>query len=166
MARMLAPINSVKHYVHFTNSVIASAAARGMVVIDSQVAPATSNASDVKEGAVIKAVYVEQWIKSSATAGEDTQFMLLIEKVPINSAAIGAAGMLNVGAYVNKKNVLFFSQGVIGDLTTQALPVHRGWIKIPKSKQRFGLSDRFVVTVGTVGSAIQSCGFSTYKEYI
>ncbi len=137
-----------------------------MVVIDTTTVPATANASDVKEGAVIKAVFIEQWIKSSATAGNDTQFMLLIEKVPANQVAIGAAGMLNVGAYLNKKNVLYFTQGVIGDLTTQALPVHRGWVKIPKSKQRFGLSDRLVVTVGTVGTAIQSCGFSTFKEFI
>ncbi len=166
MARMLAPINTVKHYVHFTNSTVASGAGRAMVHVDAAVAPATGTAADVKEGAIIKAVYVEQWIKSNATAGNDTQFMLLIEKVPINAAAIGAAQLLNVGAYTNKKNVLYFTQGVIGDLTTQALPVHRGWVKIPKSKQRFGLSDRLVVTVGSVGTGIQSCGFSTYKEYI
>ncbi len=159
-------VQSIKHYVHFTNTAIASGAIRSNVIVDSQKAPASTNAQDVKEGSIVKAVYVEQWIKSSAAAGTDTQFAMVVEKVPINAASVSAAGILNLGAYVNKKNILYTTQGVIGDLTTQGVPVHRGWIKIPKGKQRMGLSDRIVCTVAAVGDALQNCGISTYKEYI
>jgi len=75
------------------------------------------------------------------------------------------AEAINPMIYPNKKNIFFASQGVIGDLTTQAIPVHRGWVKIPKGKQRFGLGDRFAMTVAATGAEIEFCGMSTYKEY-
>jgi len=38
-------------------------------------------------------------------------------------------------------------------------------MRIPKGKQRFGFSDRFVVTVHGTG-ALRVCGLATYKEMI
>lgn len=165
--KMLAPINSVKHYVHNTNAVIASGAVRANVIVDATAAPATANAQDVKEGAIIKAVFVEQWIRSNATSGNSVQFILIVEKVPSNQASVSAAQTLNLGAYQNKKNVLYVTQGVLGDIATNdAVPLYRNWILIPKGKQRMGLGDRVVVTVSPVGFSVQNCGISTYKEYI
>ncbi len=165
---MLAPINAVKHYVHRTNITVTSGAGSAHTVVDATVAPATSNAQDVKEGAVIKAVFLEYWLWGAGTTGLDTQFVFVIEKAPSNRASIGAAEMLNIGAYDNKKNILFVSQGVIGAGVdgNQAIPVHRAWVLLPKGKQRFGLSDRLVVSATTVGTSMQICGFATYKEYI
>ncbi len=137
-----------------------------MVHVDAVVAPATGNAQEVKEGAVIKAVYVEQWVKSSADATTSNQFVMIIEKVVSNAVSITAAQILNIGAYVNKKNILYVTQGVIGDGTTQSIPIHRTWILIPKGKQRFGLGDRLVVTVGSIGFGMRSCGIATFKEFI
>ncbi len=164
--RMLAPINSVKHYVHNTNTSLASNAVKSLVLVDAAVAPATGTAADVKEGAVIKAVFIEQWVRSNAATGASTQFSFLIEKVPANVASVTSAQIVNLGAYTNKKNVLYFTQGVIGDIETNSMPVFKNWILIPKGKQRFGLSDRLVATVFALGNALQTCGFSTYKEYI
>jgi len=42
----------------------------------------------------------------------------------------------------------------------------RGWYKIPKTKQRFGLGDRLVLQIASQGTdALDFCGFATYKEY-
>ncbi len=53
----------------------------------------------------------------------------------------------------------------MGDKFTNSVPLFRGWVKIPKGKQRFGLGDEFIVAFESVGEAAQLCGFSTYKEY-
>ncbi len=165
---MVAPINSVKHYVPRANVSLASGAGQANVVVNSVVAPAQTTAADVKEGAVVKAVHLEYWLWGGGTTGVDTQFVIVVEKAPSARASIGAAEMLNIGAYANKKNIFYQSQGVIGAGVdgSQAIPVIRDWLLIPKGKQRFGFGDRLVVSFTTVGSSIQICGQATFKEYI
>ncbi len=160
---MVAPINSIKHYVNLENSQVASGAVRTTNVVDA--VATTSSAEDVVEGSIVKAVYFEHWIKSFAGAGEDTKFQYVIEKVPSGQSSVTFAQMNTLDSYPNKKNVLFFSQGVIGDLTTQAIPVVRQWFLIPKGKQRMGFGDKIVSTLSATAAVIQNCGFSTYKEY-
>ncbi len=164
--RMLAPINSVKHYVQIENTTIASGAQRATAIVDAAVAPATTNTSTVKEGAIVKAVFLEHWVKSNASAGTDTKFQYCLEKAPGPEVGITFVEMNNLQAYENKKNILYYSQGVIGDLTTQAIPIVRQWFKIPKGKQRFGLGDTLISTLTTTAAEVNNCGFATYKEYI
>jgi len=166
--RMLAPINTIKHYVHRTNVVVATGARNIHVVADSVVAPATANAFDVKEGSIIKAIHFEYWVIGSGASGNNTQFIFVIEKVPVNTPSISAAEMLNLGAYINKKNILFTSHGVMGmDVDGQGgIPLIRSWLMIPKGKQRMGLSDRIVVSTAAVGVDLNVCGLVVYKEYI
>ncbi len=136
-----------------------------MDIIDSVSQNTVTNVDDVVEGAIVKAVFLEQWVKSFAAAGEDTKFQLLLEKVPAGATPVTFAQMNTLMSYPNKKNCLFYSQGIIGDLTTQSVPVVRQWFKIPKGKQRFGVGDKLVVTISATAAVIQNCGFSTYKEY-
>ncbi len=75
------------------------------------------------------------------------------------------AQSLNLGAYPNKKNILYTTQGVIGGRDTQAIPVMRQWLLIPKGKQRMGLADKVEVTIASTGTAMQRCGIFTFKEY-
>ncbi len=158
-------INSIKHYVNTENSSITAASARTIEIVDAVGQASVVDTSDVVEGSIVKAVFLEYWVRSTATAGNDAKFQFCLEKVVSGQSSITFAGMNNLMAYLNKKNVLFFSQGVIGDLTTQSIPVVRQWFKIPKGKQRFGLGDNLVVTISATGFALDSCGFSTYKEY-
>ncbi len=161
--RMLAPINSIKHYVHAENAATGSATRRSIEIVDA--VAAVSDAQDVLEGSLVKAVFLEYWVKSGATSGNDTKFQLALEKVPAGQAPLTFTQMNNMGSYPNKKNVLFFSQGVLGDLTTNSIPIVRNWFKIPKGKQRMGLADAIVVSISATGFDIDTCGFSTYKEY-
>ena len=163
--QVLAPITTIKHYVQFSNTTITTGSAVGLVIADSVQAPATATTADVKEGSIIKAVHCEMWVKSKASEGGDTQFSMIIEKVPANQASVTFAQMATLSAYNNKKNILYSTQGVIGDLSTQSIPIIRDWILIPKGKQRFGLSDRLVMTIGVIGVNMQRCGIFTYKEW-
>jgi len=163
--RMVAPINSIKHYVQLENAQIASGAVRQSVLVDAVGQNLVAAVEDVVEGSLVKAIFIEHWVKSFAAAGEDTKFQLVIEKVPAGQTPVTFTQMNNLMTYPNKKNVFFYSQGVIGDLTTQSIPVVRNWFLIPKGKQRMGLGDKIVETVSATAAVIQNCGFSTYKEY-
>ncbi len=162
---MVAPINSIKHYVNVENVSVTSGTARGMKVVNAVAQQSVSATNDVVEGSIVKAIFLELWLRSQASAGTDTKFQFVFEKVPAAAASITFTQMNNLMSYPNKKNVFFVSQGVIGDLTTQSIPVVRNWFKIPKGKQRMGTNDELVMSVSATGSAIDSCGISTYKEY-
>ncbi len=164
--RMVAPINSIKHFVARTNSVVATGAIQILNIVAGVVAPATSTAFDVIQGAVVKAVYVELWIFGNENAGTTTQFVVTFEKRVADSTAMTNAQALNLGSYPNKKNILYTTQGVVGSFKDgqSSVPVIRAWIKIPKGKQRMGLDDKIVLNVAAVG-ALRICGIFIYKEY-
>lgn len=162
---MVAPINSLKHYSHRTHTTVASGAISVNNLVDAIAAPGTANSFSVKNGAVIKAVHLELWAGSNDTAGVYNQFTFIIEKVPASATAMTVAQSANLGAYPNKKNIFYTSQGIIGDNTTNTTPVFKGWILIPKGKQRFGLGDKLVFDFTALGDSIDICGLSTFKEY-
>ncbi len=158
-------VNSKKHYVQLENAALADAARRSTELVDAVQAPAVTDLQDVREGAIVKAIYLEYWIKSNATAGTECKFQFAIEKVPAGATPLTFAQMNTLQTYTNKKNIFYFSQGVLGDLTTASMPVFRSWFLIPKGKQRFGLDDKIVIALGATGATINNCGFATYKEY-
>jgi len=162
---MQAPLITIKHMVNIENAQIASGASDSIELVQAVAQTAVANNTDVVEGSVVKTVFVEMWIKSFAAAGEDTKFQLVLEKISENSVPITFTEMNNLMTYPNKKNILYTSQGVIGDLTTQSIPIVRQWFMIPKGKQRFGLGDELVVTVSATAAVIQRCGLSIYKEW-
>ncbi len=163
---MLAPIVSNKHYVHRSNVSVASGSIQNNIVSDA-VAGALANAFDVEEGSVIKAVHLELWVCGDESVAGNSQFALIVEKLPTGNPLMTYAQSLNLGSYPNKKNILFTSQGVMNDRdnNTQGIPLIRNWQLIPKGKQRQGLGDRIVVNVAPTGGALNFCGLFTYKEY-
>ncbi len=163
MVRKLPPINSVKHYVQHTNLAQASGTIANQIAVDAVIAPAVANTFSVKEGSVIKAVFVERWLMADVGAGVSSQFTLTIEKKRDPEPDMTAAQSANLQAYPNKKNILYTTQGILVG-ASQAVPVFRQWIAIPKGKQRFGLDDQLMVNIAFVNSG-RSCGMETYKEY-
>ncbi len=166
--KMLAPINSIKHYVQRANVGIASGAGLTIPIVTSVAAPATASTDEVKQGAVVKAVYLEYWLLNTGVTAEETQFVVALEKVPGGaSGAMSVTDLLNLGAYDNKKNILFTSQGILHAALdgVNAIPIIRSWVMIPKGKQRFGLNDILAFSLTSVGQTLNVCGFATYKEY-
>jgi len=165
--RVLPPINTIKHYVHLGNAAIANGAVLDYVIAEAVVAPAVANAFSVREGSVIKAVHIEVWVIGAGATGEDTQFALILYKNPSGVTPITFAQTSNLGAYPNKKNILYTTQGVVSTLTdgASAIPIVRGWFAIPKGKQRMGSDDSIRVAIASTGTILQRCGLSTYKEY-
>ncbi len=161
---MKAPIVSRKHLVQHTQFTTASAAVTVNIDAVGQAVQNVNVASEVIEGSVIKAVYVEIWLMSADTTA--ATFVMMCEKAPSGAVAPNFTNMTTLDAYDNKKNILFTSQGLTSDVDGNPTPVVRQWIKIPKGKQRFGLEDRFRVNIAAIGSsALLGCGLTIYKSY-
>ncbi len=164
---MQPPINTIKHIVQRPNTTVTTGTTTSLDIIDAVVAPATGTTFEVREGAVIKAVWVEIWISNAGPSGQSNQLVITVEKLPSGLIPPTNPNMLNLGAYPNKKNILQIFQGLETasvDGNGQMAPL-RGWFKIPKGKQRFGLGDKLIYSVATVSQNSQTCGVFIYKEY-
>ncbi len=119
---------------------------------------------EVREGSIIKAVYVEAWLRTQSTS--PGSYIMCLSKNPGTGSTFTTTQLAAMGSAENKKNVFFFSQALTNDQDADAIPVMRGWYKIPKSKQRFGLGDRLILTIFAQGALdLTHCGFQIYKEY-
>ncbi len=163
---MVAPINSNKHYVHQGKTTIASGTVRDLKIVDAVVAPAVANAFEVRQGAIVKAIHFEYWLSVDGNIGDINQMSIVIEKVPAGQAAVTFAQISNLGAYPNKKNILWTFQGLVNDSNgVGAIAPIRDWLLIPKGKQRMGLGDEIHISISSTITVGVVCGLSTYKEY-
>ncbi len=117
----------------------------------------------VRQGSTISAVYIEMWLTSDdATQGSA---IVTLELVPGSTTTLmTAAESASLNTYDNKKNVLHTFQGLLGPNVQPAQMAVRGWFKIPKGKQRFGLNDRLVLNIHGQSNGLTGCGFFLYKE--
>ncbi len=162
---MVAPINSVKHYVLNPDAAVAT----GTIQVDdvvTAVAVPTAIQDEVKQGSLIKAVYFEIWLSGTQATGIVSQFTVTIEKLIGGQPDMTLAQALNLHNYPNKKNIFYTTQGIVNSAAngTPTTPIFRQFILIPKGKQRFGLGDRLVINIAAVLS-LRRCGMQTYKEY-
>ncbi len=163
--RHRAPVvypTTVKHFVALTNAGQASGAVAVHQVVNALALGATINTTDdIIEGTLVQAVHVEYWLNNRGT--DTTQFTLIVVKIPSNAANPTVTNMLNLQAYLNKKNILYTTQGNIGEKVNQSIPILNQWLLIPKGKQRFGLGDRLITALLPTGQEIDWCGMAIFK---
>jgi len=157
-------VHSTKHYVPYPISQIGTGVAEQIVIVTAVESTVANLANEVAEGATIKAIFFELWLQNEGTLGE---FIMTITKDPLSGAGPSFAQMAALFSFPNKKNILYTTQGLTSnDGVSGPVNVIRGWIKIPKSKQRFGLGDRINLTIANVSANdLVRCGISIYKEY-
>ncbi len=156
-------VHSTKHYVQPGLRSIVAGVTEGHVIAEAMAINAVTDADEVAEGTSIKAIYVESWIRASGAS--PGAYIVAIAKVPGTGTTFGTTQMAALFDAENKKNILFTSQALVNDNDADAIAIVRGWLKVPKSKQRMGLGDRWVMTTNAVGVDMTICGFETYKEY-
>ncbi len=163
---MRAVIKSKKHIVQISQGTVGQA-----LIVDSQIVHAkeatSTTPTDVEEGAIVKACYVEFWV-SQDSASIVGSYTVILHKDPGGNAAITSAQMAALHDFDNKKNILFTAQGLLTPNDGGQIPVLRQWYKIPKGKQRFGLGDILRVTIRNNNATaidINFCGLAVYKEY-
>ncbi len=155
-------VNVEKHIVQRSLFSVASGAVDVFFAANAKQAPVAATPQDVREGSVITAIYVEMWGVSSDSVVGST--IVTLEKLMGGMTAPAAGNMAALDSYTNKKNILFTQMGLIGDNNTYPMPLIKGWFKIPKGKQRFGIDDRLTLTIFAQSNPITCCGFYIFKE--
>ncbi len=156
-------VHSTKHYVQQSIGTSVVGTNTDTIVVSATDVAQKDLVNEVEEGNSVKAIYFEMWLRSAATSA--SSFTFIIEKRIAGLAAPSAGEMAALGDYNNKKNIFYTSQGLVNDVDSTALSVIRGWVKIPKSKQRMGLGDTINWNLNAIGQSINFCGFQIYKEY-
>ncbi len=163
---MKSPIHSKKHIVQISQATVAQAAVVNTTIVQSSETPSTTP-TVVEEGALVKACYVEFWV-SQDSASVVGSYTVTLYKDPGGSNICTATNMAALHDYTNKKNILFTAQGLLTPNDGGQIPVLRGWYKIPKGKQRFGLKDQIRLCIRNNNATaidINLCGLAIYKEY-
>ncbi len=158
---MKAPIVSRKHYVQVSLATVLSGASLATTLVEGVGTASVSAASEVIEGNVVKAVFVEMWVRAGDTSPGST--LVTLCKCP-DGQTLTFADQIALDSYKNKKNILYHTQGLTNDQDADAIPFVRQWFKIPKGKQRFGLGDRLILGIAAQALDNIVCGFATYKS--
>ncbi len=158
---MKSPINSQKHIVQQTLDTVAMGSNTAYTLLVSTETP--TSAHHVPVGAVVKAIFVEWWsLSEAAQPGTSTQS---VEKLKGGQSVMTFAQSQALHTYPNKANILEIHQGIIPDANSNPIPAFRGWVKIPKGKQRMALGDQLVLNVNSQTDVVEVCGICIYKSY-
>ncbi len=155
-------INTVKHIVQDSLFTVAGGGITPRLQCQAVNVTAANNPNEVREGAIISAVYLEYWVTSDDT--NMSTVVVTLEKKNVNQTAMTVGASAALHSYDNKKNILAIHQGLFNANPGVAQSVFREWIKIPKSKQRFGLGDQLVINFFAQTIGLNACGFTLYKE--
>ncbi len=156
-------VQSTKKYVQWSLDGTVAGAIEKKDIVKAKDIDDVSAVVDVVAGSIIKAVYVELWITSDDAT--QSTFVFTIEKRTTATTAMTAAEAAALNDYHNKKNIFYTSMGLTGPKVDNPMPAFRGWIRIPKGKQRFGLEDVLSWNILAQSDGINHCGFATYKAY-
>ncbi len=154
-------VNTEKHYVQQSLAGVVSGAIAPISIAFAVAAHPSSN-SEVREGSKITAVYIEMWVTGDDAVSSTG--IITLEKRSGNMVAMTAAQSAALDSYVNKKNVFHTFMGLLPPNTQYPMAAIKGWFKIPKSKQRFGIQDLLVLNIHGQSDGLTFCGFFTYKE--
>ncbi len=156
-------VHSEKHIVQFSIATVTAGAVLTLACVAAVPIQDKNIVSEVREGSTVKAIYIELWERSSSTTTSSGQACFF--KKSSDATNPNATDMAALGNWDNKKNILYTTMGLFNDADADAQVIYKGWLKIPKGKQRFGLNDQFNISlfVPTVDTVI--CGLAIYKEY-
>jgi len=161
---MKAIIHSTKHQTQVPFNGITTGARENILICKAVESTVANLVTEIEEGANIKAVFVEMWLQND---GNDGHQIVILEKVQTGLLGANFSNMGNLFAYQNKKNILFTHQGLSSNESIgNPQRIIGQWVKIPKSKQRFGLGDSLVMTISNPSSGnLNRCGIFIFKEY-
>jgi len=157
-------VHSRKHVIQFPIDQISTGTRQTINLIIAVEDTVANLANEIAEGSSIKAVYIELWLQNQGNLGES---IVTVTKDPQNATGPSFAQHAALNSFANKKNIFFTHQGLTSnDGVSGPVFVLKNWIKIPKSKQRFGLGDGLNIAISNVSAGdLNRCGFAIYKEY-
>jgi len=119
--------------------------------------------NEVNVGSLVKAIYVEIWI--TADMAQPGSITVTLEKLPGVAPLMTFIQQSTLHTYPNKNNVLYITQGLIGDSNANPIPFLRKWFAIPKGKQRMAINERLVLNINANFQDAVHCGTVILKSY-
>ncbi len=159
-------INSVKHIVQLTPTLVAALAVGKITIAEGKALAdidTVLSASDVRAGAVIKAVYCELWIAGDGT--EQSSSTWCFKKRSAGDGNMTFAEINAMQGFPGKNTILMSGQGIVPSQGQYPMAIFKGWIKVPKGKQRIALGDQLEIVVSSIADGIRMCGLFIFKEY-
>ncbi len=156
-------VQSRKHYVQWTITPVSVGTTVTENIVKAEPILSVNLATDVVEGASVKAIYVELWCIGQSDSVSGNVLVSLYKDVA-GATSMTQTDHVTLNDYKNKRNVIYHTQGIVNDGVANATPFIRQWFKIPKGKQRMALGDFWKMAVSTQAEATNYCGFATYKE--
>lgn len=161
----LRPVSSEKHYVILGPTTIAAGVVLKSDIARSVTLSAANAATEVPIGAHVKAVFIELWVSSDTSTTNFSQVDLMVAKPKSSELTSMTHATMLLPNALPFKNVIFLrSKGNVQSKTDAGfIPFLRGWIKIPRSHQRFAQDDVLALAMAGTTGAILVCGVITYK---
>ncbi len=164
--RTLAPINSRKHIVQIGVTPIAIGAVSNLKIATAKDVPVNTAFDEVEIGSVVKAIYIEMWVRGDDETAPPANASLTFEKLEGSMTSMIFAESTSLNVYDNKSNVFYVTQGLVSAGTANSgIPFLRGWFKVPKGFQRMAIGDRLVLNISALNHDLEVCGVFVYKEY-
>ncbi len=156
-------IQSRKHMVQVALATVGSTTTVVTGLLTAVEGEHTTSAT-VSEGAIVKAVWLEMWLLGAGTTVGS--FTAILYKSPGGSQTVSNTDMAALHDWDNKKNILYTTQGITPETNQFPMNLHKGWIPIPKGKQRMGLNDKLQFAIrNNITDDLNFCGMVIYKEY-
>ncbi len=156
-------VHSIKHYVQFSIATVTGGSVATSAIATGVARDSVNLVNEVQEGSTVKAVYFELWVRAGSTTPSSGQ--MIVYKKQSDTSNPTSTEMAALGDWDNKRNILYTTMGLFNDQDADATIAFKGWIKIPKGKQRFTIGDDLNFSIFTPTIDLQICGFATYKEY-
>ncbi len=160
--RKMATINTEKHILQFGPTTVAATTVNNLTLVNVADTPSVDTASQIRVGAVIKAVYIEVWIKSDDALTSSA--IVALEKNIGSMPDATAAEIILMNTYPNRANFFLTHQGLLPQAVQSGIPFIREWVAIPKGKQRFGRGDKLTLNILALANGISFCGLAIFKE--
>ncbi len=157
---MRPKVHVEKHFNQKSVFSVASGAITNQVILTAVAVP--SAGAHVREGCTISAIYIEMWFTSDDTGSGSA--VVALEKLDGGKSVMTTTEAAALNDYDNKKNIFHTFMGLLSPNTQYPMNIVKGWFKIPKNKQRFGLGDRLVFNIFGQTNGVTGCGFFLYKE--
>ncbi len=156
-------VHSIKHYVQYSIFTVVGGTVVSKTIANAVATDVSQGIDKVVEGSSVKAIYVELRARAGDTVGASGQ--MIVFKAQADTGNPNAVDMAALGDWDNKRNIFYTTMGLFNDQDADAIALFKGWIKIPRGKQRFGLGDDLNFSIFSPSVDLQVCGFATYKEY-
>ncbi len=163
---MRAVINSVKHIVQQTPQTTLAGAVGKITIAEGKALAdidTVLSATDLRAGAVVKAVYCELWITGDGTEQSSATWLFRVR--PPGEGNVVFAEINAMQGFLGKNTILMSGQGIVPPNTQHPMSIFKGWIKIPKGKQRIPLGGQLEIVTSSIANGHVVCGLFIYKEY-